>query len=144
MNKELTTALLIFLSALGIPVGSGQAAGHQSAVTDEPLKRSRMVETVIWSTPFAAIRYFRDAYYRAAKADYNDVAYMSRPMEPNIQWLTPNQQVLYTLGLVNLKKHGPVVMEIPAKGEMLLPTQDTRHKNSGIIGHLWGSLIVSC
>jgi hypothetical protein len=41
-------------------------------------------------------------------------------MEPNIQWLTPNQQVLYTAGFFNLKKHGPIVMEVPAKGEMLL------------------------
>ncbi len=91
-----------------------------SEVNYGTLQQTRMVETVLWSTPLTATWYFRDAYFNEAGADYNDVVYFSRPMEPNTQWLTPNQQSLYSSGILNLEKDGPVVVDLPATEEIVL------------------------
>ena len=83
-------------------------------VVDRAIHR-RAVEAVIWGMP--AVNY--DLLYQAmvkAKGGFNQVVYWSRLPDWKNQTLTPNPDVLYFFPFINTKDVGPVVLEIPAKG----------------------------
>ena len=84
-------------------------------IVDRAIHR-RAVEAVIWGMP--AVNY--DLLYQAmvkAKGAFNQVVYWSRLPDWKNQTLTPNPDVLYFFPFINTKDVGPVVLEIPAKGD---------------------------
>jgi hypothetical protein len=84
-------------------------------IVDRAIHR-RAVEAVIWGMP--AVNY--DLLYQAmvkAKGAFNQVVFWSRLPDWKNQTLTPNPDVLYFFPFINTKDVGPVVLEIPAKGD---------------------------
>jgi hypothetical protein len=61
----------------------------------------------------------RQAYFRDARAKYNDIMYWSKPSDWKNQTTTPNHSTNYVLFFINLQD-GPVVVDIPAAQEEAL------------------------
>jgi hypothetical protein len=73
----------------------------------------RAVDAVIWGMPLVNMDSLRQAYFRDAQANYNDIVFWSKPSDWRNQTLTPNQSNYYVYFNFNTKS-GPVVVEIPA------------------------------
>jgi hypothetical protein len=74
---------------------------------------SRAVESVIWGTPIVSMYTMREAFFRDAKAVYNDIVYWSKPADWKVQLTTPNAATYYVYANFNTKE-GPVVLDFPA------------------------------
>src|SRR5687768_3567436 len=71
---------------------------------------SRAVESVIWGTPIVSMYTMREAFFRDAKAKYNDIVYWSKPADWKVQLTTPNASSYYVYFNFNTKD-GPVVLD---------------------------------
>lgn len=111
--------LLVTASLATLMVGLiGHTAYAQPAtVSAEDLARRaierRAVEAAIWGMPLVNFDAMRQAYFRDAGAQYNDVMYWSKPSDWKNQTTTPNHSTNYVMFFMNLKD-GPVVVDIPA------------------------------
>ena len=72
----------------------------------------RAIEAVIWGMPAVNAELMFEAM-AAAKADFNQVVYWSRPINWKDQTLTPNPDTIYLYPYYNTKDVGPIVLEIP-------------------------------
>jgi len=84
-------------------------------LADRTLRR-RAVEAAIWGMPIVSVDAMRQAYFRGAKANYNDVVFWSKPSDWKNQTTTPNTSTHYVYFNFNTKE-GPVVVEIPPAAE---------------------------
>ena len=112
--------LCIARSFSSISFGSAQ----QSQLPERPdldnqLAYQRAVEAVIWSMPAISIREFWESAFKDYSATWNDIILWSKPVGPQHELLTANNQVPYLLTTIDLRQ-GPVVVEIPAAGEKAL------------------------
>ena len=73
----------------------------------------RAVEAAIWGMPLVNTDAMRQAYFRDAGANYNDICFFSKPADWRYQVTTPNASTNYVYFNFNLKD-GPIVVEIPA------------------------------
>ncbi len=80
---------------------------------------SRAVEAAIWGMPLMNFDAMRQAYFRDAGAQYNDVIYFSQFANWKFQTTTPNNSTNYVMFFCNLKD-GPVVVDVPATGDAAL------------------------
>jgi hypothetical protein len=62
--------------------------------------------------PIVSVNAMRQAYFRDAKASYNDMVFWSKPSDWKNQTTTPNASARYVYFNFNTKD-GPVVLEIP-------------------------------
>jgi len=85
----------------------------KQALQQRTLER-RAVEAAIWGMPIVSFDAMRQAYFRDAKAKYNDIAFLSEPSDWKFLVTTPNNSTRYVYVNFNTKSDGPVVLEIPA------------------------------
>ena len=72
----------------------------------------RAIDAAIWGMPIVSVQAMRQAFFRDAKAKYNDMVFWPKPADWKNQTTTPNRAVRY--GYVNFNtKEAPVVVEIP-------------------------------
>jgi hypothetical protein len=76
----------------------------------------RAVEAAIWGMPIVSANAMRQAYFRDAKANYNDIVFWSKPSDWKNQTTTPNSSTLYVYFNFNTKD-GPVALIIPPSVE---------------------------
>ena len=74
----------------------------------------RAIEAAIWGMPIVSVDAMRQAYFRDAGAQYNDVVFFSRPSDWKFLVTTPNASTRYVYINFNTQVEGPVVVEIPA------------------------------
>ena len=74
----------------------------------------RAVEAAIWGMPIVSVHAMREAFFRDAKAKYNDIVFWSKPSDWQNQTTTPNASARYVYFNFNTLPDGPVVLEIPA------------------------------
>jgi len=74
--------------------------------------QQRAVTAAIWGMPIVSVYAMRQAFFRDAKANYNDVVFLSTPSDWKFQTTTPNITTRYVYFNFNTKE-GPVVVEIP-------------------------------
>jgi hypothetical protein len=72
----------------------------------------RAVEAAIWGMPMVSVDTMRQALFRDAGAQYNDILYFSEPSDWKFQFTTPNASTHYVYFNFNLR-HGPVVLDVP-------------------------------
>jgi hypothetical protein len=80
----------------------------------------RAVDAAIWAMPIVSFDFMRQAFFRDAKAKYNDIMFWSKPGSWKLQCLTPNSSVRYVFSFINTRHDGPVVVEVPATGDAAL------------------------
>ena len=74
----------------------------------------RAVEAAIWGMPIVSVHAMREAFFRDAKAKYNDIVFWSKPSDWQNQTTTPNASARYVYFNFNTLPDGPVVLEVPA------------------------------
>jgi hypothetical protein len=79
---------------------------------DRQTVEQRAVTAAIWGMPIVSVDAMRQAFFRDAKANYNDVVFWSEPSDWKNQTTTPNASARYVYFNFNTKD-GPVVVEIP-------------------------------
>src|SRR5260221_4902426 len=73
----------------------------------------RAVDAVIWGVPVVSLDMMRQAYFRDAKASYNDIIWWPHGATWKNQSLATNSIVRYIYLFSNTKNDGPVVVELP-------------------------------
>ncbi len=115
MRTRLASFALVFalsVSAHGQEVNARDAPNFTPTQLTERTLHRRAVEAVIWGMPAVNAELMFEAM-RAAKADFNQVVYWSRPINWKDQTLTPNPDTIYLNPYYNTKDVGPIVLEIP-------------------------------
>ena len=109
------------LGGLTIPTaGQEKKAEAESQPTFTPAqlaertKYRRAVEAAIWGMPIVVADAIRQGFLRDIKANYNDIAYYSKPADWRFQTTTPNASTHYIYSAFSTKQAGPVVLEVPA------------------------------
>jgi hypothetical protein len=74
----------------------------------------RAVDAVIWGAPAVTLDMMRQAYFRDAKASYNDIVWWPKDAGWKNQSLDVNPGVRYLYIFSNTKNDGPVVLDLPA------------------------------
>lgn len=72
----------------------------------------RAIEAAIWGMPIVSVDAMREAFFRDARANYNDIVFWSKPANWKNQTTTPNVSSRYVYFNFNTKE-GPVVLEVP-------------------------------
>ena len=115
MMKNRFLFLVTLLAALSCACAAAHAAvavPFDSATLAQRSLQRRAVELAIWGVPIVSVEAMRQAYFRDAGAQYNDIVYWSKPSGWHNQTTTPNSSALYVYFNVNTRS-GPVVIEIP-------------------------------
>jgi hypothetical protein len=81
-------------------------------MTDSLVSR-RAIDAAIWGMPIVSFDALRQAYFRDAKAEYNDIIWWPKGSGSKNQSLTPNTTVRYMYIFINTKQHGPIVVDLP-------------------------------
>lgn len=95
------------------PVFSAVADDFTAQELNHRTIERRAVEAAIWGMPLVSVDAMREALFRDAKAQYNDILYWSKPSNWKFQFTTPNASTHYVYFNFNLHD-GPVVLEVPA------------------------------
>jgi hypothetical protein len=74
----------------------------------------RAVEAAIWGQPIVMFDAMRQAYFRDAKAKYNDIIWWPKGADWRSQDLIPNTDTRYVFYFGNTAIDGPVVFELPS------------------------------
>ena len=111
IHLALASALSAILTVSTVAQEKNSQAFSPAELTERTLHR-RAVEAVIWGMPAVNAELMFQAM-PAAKADFNQVVYWSRPINWKDQTLTPNPDTIYLNPYYNTKDVGPIVLEIP-------------------------------
>jgi hypothetical protein len=104
----MTTTLAIAMGMLCM-VSSG-TLGAQPA---QRVVERRAVEAFIWGMPAVNTELMLQALLRSTGAKENEIVYWSRPVNWKNQTLTPNPDSIYFMSFFDLRKSGPLVIEVP-------------------------------
>jgi hypothetical protein len=74
----------------------------------------RAVDAVIWGAPAVTLDMMRQAYFRDAKASYNDIVWWPKGAGWQNQSLDVDTSVHYLYIFSNTKNDGPIVLDLPA------------------------------
>jgi hypothetical protein len=119
MNTRISI-LRVAIGAMGLAAAVSITPVVAQIPRPEDLKhqilQQRAVTAAIWGMPIVSMNAMRQAFFRDAKANYNDIVFWSKPSDWKNQTTTPNTSTLYVYFNFNTKE-GPVVVEIPPAGE---------------------------
>jgi hypothetical protein len=111
---------MLFITAIAFAAAAPQAAFAQTWTPDQLAQRAverRAVEAVNWG--MAAVNYdlmLQEMLTKTA-SKVNQFIYWSRPLDWHNQTLTPNPDAIYFMAFFNTRDVGPIVLEVPAKGD---------------------------
>jgi hypothetical protein len=112
MKLRFKAAVLLATASLASAVGLAMAETFSAEQLAHRTVERRAVEAAIWGMPMVSVDAMREAYFRDAKAQYNDILYWSKPSDWRFQFTTPNASTHYVYFNFNLKD-GPVVLDVP-------------------------------
>jgi hypothetical protein len=112
----LAVALVSFLPTVQ-SVGSQEPKYFSPEELAKQTIHRRAVDAVIWGQPIVSFDSMRQAYFRDAKAKYNDIIWWPKTAGWKNQSLTVNTSVRYIYIFSNTKNNGPVVLKLPGAAE---------------------------
>ena len=111
--RTLTSALFIGLLLLAHPVTAQNIKPFTSEELATRTVYRRAVDAVIWGVPAVTLDMMRRAYFRDAKATYNDIVWWPKGSAWQNQSLDTDTSVRYMYLFCNTKSDGPIVVEVP-------------------------------
>ncbi|MFJ2682191.1 DUF1254 domain-containing protein [Pseudomonas sp. NPDC087342] len=112
MKSRLVNAVAVMFAAFNVYAVSIMAEDFSAEQLAHRTVERRAVEAAIWGMPMVSVDAMREALFRDAKANYNDILYWSRASDWKFQFTTPNASTHYVYFNFNLKD-GPVVLDVP-------------------------------
>jgi hypothetical protein len=95
----------------GASLANASAQTFSSTDLQSRLVTRRAVDAVIWGVPLVSVDMMRQAYFRDAKANYNDVVWWPNGATWKNQSTATNSLVRY----IYIFYDGPVVIELPPR-----------------------------
>ena len=115
-KTNLMTKALAFLAGL-LLLAQPAAAPNTNPLTPQELASRnvyrRAVDAVIWGVPAVTLDMMRQAYFRDAKAHYNDIVWWPKGSGWQNQSLDTDTSVRYLYFFCNTKSDGPIVVDVP-------------------------------
>ncbi len=87
---------------------------------DEDLYYQRAVQTYLWALPSVNMYAMKEGQARTFGEGYNVFAVFENRLKANTIITTPNSDVIYGIGFLDLAKDGPMVIEAPPKLQALI------------------------
>ena len=114
-KQNLIAAALVGTVVIGgiAPQALAKEARHDKQALQERTVERRAVEAAIWGMPVVSQEAMRQAYFRDAKAKYNDIIWWPNGSDWKNQSTTANTSVPYIYYFFNTRVDGPVVVEVP-------------------------------
>jgi hypothetical protein len=97
-----------------IQMEAGQPAVDTIPELYDELDFQRAVQAYVWATPFVALSEMLESLERDFGATLTRQPIFEQSVTPEYTVFTANDTTIYTIGHIDLKKHGPVVLEAPA------------------------------
>jgi len=97
-----------------IKLDAGQPAVESIPELYDELDFQRAVQAYIWATPFVALSVMFESQDRDFGATLTRQGIFEQSVTPDYTVFTGNNTTIYSLGQLDLKKHGPIVLEAPA------------------------------
>jgi hypothetical protein len=119
MNRTgwLQAAVVVAVALTLSEAALAQAPTPISLTPEELASRTvyrRAVDAVIWGAPAVTLDMMLQAYFRDAKASYNDIAWWPKGTDWENQSLDVDTSVRYLYIFSNTKNDGPIVLDVPA------------------------------
>lgn len=97
-----------------IRLESGQPAVDIIQELYDELDFQRAVQAYVWATPFVAMSAMLEGLARDYRATLTRQPIFEQSVTPELVVFTGNNTTIYSFGHLELKKHGPIVLEAPA------------------------------
>ena len=97
-----------------IQMEAGQPAVATIPELYDELDFQRAVQAYVWATPFVALSEMLDSLERDFGATLTRQPIFEQSVTPEYTLFTANDTTIYTIGDIDLKKYGPIVLEAPA------------------------------
>ena len=110
---EFLCAFIIGLVALTQSATAQNAKPFTSKELESRTVYRRAVDAVIWGVPAVNLDMMRQAYFRDAKASYNDIVWWPNASGWENQSLDVDTSVRYLYFFCNTKSDGPIVVDVP-------------------------------
>lgn len=100
---------------------------QSSKILDQELKFQKATQAYLWSLPLANMIAMKEGHEALMNGEgYYKLGVYEERLKPNTLITTPNSDVIYGLGWINMKSHGPMVIEAPRGMQGLI--DDMWHK----------------
>ncbi|WP_447920221.1 DUF1254 domain-containing protein [Achromobacter aegrifaciens] len=96
-----------------IPLQEGYLSKADSAALKDELLFQRAVQSYLWALPALSIYAMKEGSERQFGKGYNILPIWKERLNANTLVTTPNSDVIYAMGYLDLKQDGPMVLEVP-------------------------------
>jgi hypothetical protein len=96
-----------------IPLQEGYLSKADSAALKDELLFQRAVQSYLWALPALNIYAMKEGSERQFGKGYNILPVWKERLNANTLVTTPNSDVIYAMGYLDLKQDGPMVLEVP-------------------------------
>jgi hypothetical protein len=96
-----------------LPFEKGYIAEDDAPKLLEELFFQRAVQTYLWALPTLNLYGMKEGTQKVFGSGYNVLAIFKQRLNAKTLITTPNSDVIYALGFLDLKKDGPLVIEVP-------------------------------
>jgi hypothetical protein len=103
-----------------LPFKESYPTSEATARLYDELQYQRAVQVYLWALPAMNMYSMREASEKKFGAGANVLPVWKDRLDPKTIVTTPNSDVIYSMGYLDLKKDGPVVFEVPPKMQGML------------------------
>ena len=98
---------------VGLPFEDDYPTAETTRALDEELYFQRAVQTYLWSLPAVNMFAMKEGQAKTFGEGYQVLAIFEKRLKPNTLITTPNSDVIYGIGFLDLSKDGPMVIDAP-------------------------------
>ncbi|MFV2005636.1 MAG: DUF1254 domain-containing protein [Gammaproteobacteria bacterium] len=114
-------------SLAAVPFKNDYPTKETASILQKELAFQRATQTYLWSLPAVNMMAMKEGHEALMDGEgYYKLGIYEDRLKPNTLITTPNSDVIYGLGWINMKDHGPMVIEAPERMQALI--NDMWHK----------------
>jgi len=103
-----------------LPFPENYPTRYSSQVLLDELTFQRAVQIYLWALPAISMYGMKEGSEKVFGKGYNVLPVFKQRLNARTLITTPNSDVIYAMGYLDLKEHGPLVIEVPPKLQGLL------------------------
>jgi len=114
-------------SLAALPFKNDYPTKETASILQKELAFQRATQTYLWSLPAVNMMAMKEGHEALMDGEgYYKLGIYEDRLKPNTLITTPNSDVIYGLGWINMKDHGPMIIEAPERMQALI--DDMWHK----------------
>ncbi|WP_232231931.1 DUF1254 domain-containing protein [Burkholderia sp. WSM2230] len=107
-------------SLASLPFKEGYPTKDEASILSDELLFQRATQVYLWALPAVNLYAMKEGSEGAFGAGYTVFPVWKRRLDTKTVIPTPNSDVIYALGYIDVGKNGPMVIEVPAKQQGIL------------------------